>query len=71
MKYSSSYVVCECKIRCGTYHDLSGAGIQQIFQQEVPNGMHCSEDQVIDRNILLKWISKKYRQPGWRNRYGN
>jgi len=56
MKYSSSYAVCEGKIRCSTYHDLSGTVMLPIFQQEVPNEMHCSEDQVKDRNILLKRI---------------
>jgi hypothetical protein len=70
MKYSSSYAVGEGKIRCGTYHDLIGAGMHAIFQQEVPNGMYCSEDLVKERNIVLKWIFKKYRQSGWRTRYG-
>jgi hypothetical protein len=71
MKYSSSYAVDEGKMRCGTYHELSGAELHLIFQQEVSNGMYCSEDLVKDRNIILKWILKKYKQPGWRIRYGD
>ena len=46
MKYSSSYAVDEGKMPCGTYRDLSGAGMLLIFQQEVPNGIYCSEDLV-------------------------
>jgi hypothetical protein len=71
MNYYSSYTVDEDKMRCGTYRDLSGAELHLIFQQEVPKGMYCSEDLVKDRNIILKWILKKYKQPGWRTRYGD
>jgi len=70
MKCSSSYAVGEGKIRCDTY-DLSGTGMRPIFQQEFPKAMYRSEDLVKDRNILLKWILKKYRQPGWQTLYGN
>jgi hypothetical protein len=54
MKYSSSYAVCEGKIWCGTYHDLSGAEMHPNFQQEVPNGVYCPEYLVEDRyNIKM------------------
>ena len=53
MKYPSSYAVDEGKVRCDTYYDLSGAGTHPIFQQDVPNGMHCSKDLVKVINIIL------------------